>query len=86
VKAEVAQNVAGGRFSERFHLVGREHELLIRPIGRSVYVMPPYVLTPELSAWLAQQVFKTLNATLGSCTSPYTELRTEHEQAHPYQT
>jgi adenosylmethionine---8-amino-7-oxononanoate aminotransferase len=66
---DVKPDVAGSRFAERFHMMGREHELLIRPIGRSVYVMPPYVLTPELSAWLAQQVFKTLNATLDSTKS-----------------
>jgi adenosylmethionine---8-amino-7-oxononanoate aminotransferase len=63
---DVKQGLADSRFAERFHMSARRHELLIRPIGRSVYVMPPYVLTPEISAWLAQQVFKTLNATLNS--------------------
>ncbi|HSV61254.1 MAG TPA: adenosylmethionine--8-amino-7-oxononanoate transaminase [Variovorax sp.] len=59
---DVREAFVGERFAERFHLVGREHELLIRPIGRTVYLMPPYVLDDELAAWLAQRVTQTLDA------------------------
>jgi adenosylmethionine-8-amino-7-oxononanoate aminotransferase len=31
-------------FSRRFFATAVEHELLLRPIGRTVYMMPPYVL------------------------------------------
>ncbi|HEX5739217.1 MAG TPA: adenosylmethionine--8-amino-7-oxononanoate transaminase [Hydrogenophaga sp.] len=48
-------------FAERFHLAGRARELLIRPIGRTVYLMPPYLITPPTAAWLAQAVQDTLN-------------------------
>jgi adenosylmethionine-8-amino-7-oxononanoate aminotransferase len=51
----------GERFAERFHLAGRERELLIRPIGRTIYLMPPYVLDDGLAAWLAQRVMATLD-------------------------
>lgn len=60
---DVREAFVGERFAERFHLAGRERELLIRPIGRTVYLMPPYVLDDELAAWLAQRVMATLDAT-----------------------
>lgn len=52
------------RFAERFHLAGREHELLIRPIGRTVYLMPPYLLTDHHAAWLAERTAATLDHVL----------------------
>jgi len=59
---EVGEDVAGPRFAERFHLAGREHELLIRPIGRTVYLLPPYVLEDSMSRWLGEHVIATLDA------------------------
>ena len=61
---DVRESVAGPRFAERFHLAGRARELLIRPIGRTVYLLPPYLLDDDLSPWLARQVMATLNDTL----------------------
>jgi adenosylmethionine---8-amino-7-oxononanoate aminotransferase len=61
---DVREPLAGARFAERFHLAGRAHELLIRPIGRTVYLLPPYLLDDELSAWFAARVQATLNAVL----------------------
>ena len=52
---------AADGFAERFHLAARAHELLIRPIGRSVYLMPPYLIDPPTAAWLAEAVTRTLN-------------------------
>lgn len=51
-------------FAERFHQAGRQHELLIRPIGRTVYLMPPYLLPGDDYAWLAEQTLATLNTVL----------------------
>ncbi|WP_137895677.1 adenosylmethionine--8-amino-7-oxononanoate transaminase [Ramlibacter sp. 2FC] len=65
---DVREPLAGARFAERFHLAGRARELLIRPIGRTVYLLPPYVLDPALSAWLAEQLRATLDATLSENT------------------
>jgi adenosylmethionine-8-amino-7-oxononanoate aminotransferase len=59
---DVREEVAGPRFAERFHLAGRAHELLIRPIGRTVYLLPPYVLDDALSRWLGERVIATLDA------------------------
>lgn len=61
---DVKADHAPGRFAELFHLAGRQHELLIRPIGRTVYLMPPYVLTCDLSRWLAERLLATLDDTL----------------------
>lgn len=48
------------RFAERFHLAARRHELLIRPIGQTVYLMPPYLIDPPLARWLARALWHTL--------------------------
>jgi len=48
-------------FSRRFFTLALQHELLLRPIGRTVYLMPPYILDDEEIALLAartQQVFE----------------------------
>lgn len=50
----------GPRFAERFHWAARAHELLIRPIGATVYLMPPYLI----NAGAAQFLFKAVRATL----------------------
>lgn len=54
----------GERFSERFHLAARRHELLIRPIGETVYLMPPYVMDTALARFLAEAITMTLNEVL----------------------
>ena len=55
---------AGLRFAERFHLAARAHQLLIRPIGNTVYLMPPYVVDAEIAAFLAQALHQTLDQVL----------------------
>jgi adenosylmethionine---8-amino-7-oxononanoate aminotransferase len=63
---DVRPEHAHGRFAERFHQIARQHELLIRPIGRTVYLMPPYLLNEALSQWLAQRLMAVLDeATAG---------------------
>ena len=52
------------RFAERFHLAARAHELLIRPIANTVYLMPPYLIDDATAAFLAQAVTATLNDVL----------------------
>jgi len=52
----------GERFAERFHLAARAHELLIRPIGATVYLMPPYLIdAQQTAAFLAEAVHRTLD-------------------------
>ena len=52
------------RFAEAFHLAARAHELLIRPIGNTVYLMPPYLIDDATAAFLAAAVTSTLNDVL----------------------
>ncbi len=52
-------------FARRFFSTAVENELLLRPIGRTVYLMPPYVLDDEDVAGLAartQKVFESVIA------------------------
>lgn len=51
-------------FSRRFFEHALERELLLRPIGTTVYLMPPYILDDEEIAWLAARTHDTLDATL----------------------
>jgi adenosylmethionine-8-amino-7-oxononanoate aminotransferase len=53
--------VPGERFAERFHLAARERELLIRPIGGTVYLMPPYLIDAATASFLFDAVMATLN-------------------------
>ncbi|MFZ6649235.1 adenosylmethionine--8-amino-7-oxononanoate transaminase [Undibacterium sp. TJN25] len=45
-------------FSRRFFTAALDNELLMRPIGRSVYLMPPYIIDDEEVAGLAQRTLK----------------------------
>ncbi|MGZ5834310.1 MAG: adenosylmethionine--8-amino-7-oxononanoate transaminase [Telluria sp.] len=52
-------------FSRRFFTAATENELLLRPIGRTVYLMPPYVLDDEeidILAERTQRVFEQVIA------------------------
>lgn len=51
-------------FSRRFFEHALERELLLRPIGTTVYLMPPYILDDTEIAWLAARTRDTLDATL----------------------
>lgn len=51
-------------FSRRFFEHALERELLLRPIGTTVYLMPPYVMSDDDIAWLARRTCDTLDATL----------------------
>ena len=53
-----------GEFAARFHHAARKHGVLIRPIGRTLYIMPPYVFDAALAQWLAGQLQATLDTVL----------------------
>ena len=63
---DVKAAYASSAFSAQMHLAGREHGLLIRPIGRSIYVMPPFVLDAPLVAFLQQALQQSLDLALGN--------------------
>ena len=43
-------------FSRRFFASALKHELLLRPIGTTVYLMPPYILSDEDTGLLAERL------------------------------
>ncbi len=51
-------------FSRRYFSEAMARGVLVRPIGNTIYLMPPYVITEQDAAWLAQQMLAALNATL----------------------
>jgi adenosylmethionine---8-amino-7-oxononanoate aminotransferase len=51
-------------FSRRFFSTATEHELLLRPIGRTVYLMPPYVLDDEEIAGLGERTLRVFESVM----------------------
>lgn len=51
-------------FSNRFFTTALEQELLLRPIGNTVYVIPPYILNDEEISLLGQRTLSVLEKTL----------------------
>ena len=51
-------------FSRRFFTEGTRQELLLRPIGNTVYLMPPYILSDEEIAGLAQRTLSVFEQTV----------------------
>ena len=55
---------ASADFAARFHQRARAQQLLMRPIGKTVYLMPPYLLDPGTVDFLARAVTRTLDEVL----------------------
>ncbi|BCF87158.1 adenosylmethionine--8-amino-7-oxononanoate aminotransferase BioA [Paraburkholderia largidicola] len=55
---------AAKTFSRRFFENALQREMLLRPIGTTVYLMPPYILDDEEIALLAERTRATFEATL----------------------
>lgn len=51
-------------FARRFYKTSLEHQLLTRPIGNTVYVMPPYIINDEEIAHIHAALKATLHATV----------------------
>ncbi len=63
--AAIDDPVQAGTFSRRFFTTALEHELLARPIGRTVYLMPPYVLDDEEIDGLARRTQAVFEQVIG---------------------
>ena len=51
-------------FSRRYQIHAMTQGVILRPIGRTLYAMPPYVMDEETSTHLASGALAALNATL----------------------
>jgi adenosylmethionine-8-amino-7-oxononanoate aminotransferase len=55
-------DTANPRFAREFYVRALEQELLLRPVGNTVYFMPPYVIGEEEIAHLATRTTRLLDA------------------------
>ncbi|MCD2341634.1 adenosylmethionine--8-amino-7-oxononanoate transaminase [Ideonella azotifigens] len=56
-------------FSRRYARHALAQGLVLRPIGHTLYAMPPYVISEDEGRWLADGALKALNATLAEETA-----------------
>jgi adenosylmethionine-8-amino-7-oxononanoate aminotransferase len=63
--AAIDDPARAGAFSRRFFTEALQRELLLRPIGRTVYLMPPYVLTDDEIDGLAQRTHAVFDQVIG---------------------
>lgn len=49
-------------FGRRFFAAALERELLLRPLGNTVYFMPPYLIDPQETELLARRTLQLLDA------------------------
>ncbi|MEY3519129.1 MAG: adenosylmethionine-8-amino-7-oxononanoate aminotransferase [Pseudomonadota bacterium] len=54
--AQVEDPQLAATFSRRFFASALKHELLLRPIGTTVYLMPPYILTDADTRFLVERL------------------------------
>ena len=54
--AQVEDPSLAATFSRRFFTSALKHELLLRPIGTTVYLMPPYVLSDADTGLLTERL------------------------------
>jgi adenosylmethionine-8-amino-7-oxononanoate aminotransferase len=59
-------NARASTFARRFFTSAVENELLLRPIGRTVYLMPPYVVDDDDIALLAERTRKVFEEVIAS--------------------
>jgi adenosylmethionine-8-amino-7-oxononanoate aminotransferase len=63
---ETATADASRTFARRFFSAALHNELLLRPIGRTVYLMPPYVLDDAEIAHMAAATLRTFEQTMAA--------------------
>ena len=61
---DVKENVINNSFAKEFFKEALSKEILVRPIGRTVYIMPPYTLSPDELMILSNGIEKTLHFVL----------------------
>jgi len=55
---------AAATFPRRLAAEAARRELLVRPIGNTIYLMPPYVLNAQQAHWLGQQLHQAVVAVM----------------------
>ncbi|WP_407648508.1 adenosylmethionine--8-amino-7-oxononanoate transaminase [Cupriavidus cauae] len=60
--ADLREPFATKTFAADFHRAALERGVLIRPIGNTLYVMPPYVFDAPLASWLGERLLAALDS------------------------
>ena len=63
--AQVEDPLLKETFSRRFFASALKHEMLLRPIGTTVYLMPPYILSDSEVTHLAQRTLAVFDEVMG---------------------
>lgn len=61
IDADEPDSARSATFARRFFSCALEHELLLRPIGRTIYLMPPYILDDEQVALLGARTLQVFD-------------------------
>lgn len=61
----VVENEAAKTFSRRFFTQALQEELLLRPIGNTVYFMPPYIVNQEEINLVGERMLRVFNQVMG---------------------
>jgi adenosylmethionine-8-amino-7-oxononanoate aminotransferase len=62
--AVIDNEARAASFSRRFFNSAVQHELLMRPIGNTVYLMPPYILDDEEIALLGARTIAVFESVI----------------------
>lgn len=68
--ADLRPDIDAANFAEAFHRAALDQGVLIRPIGRTVYVMPPYVFDAADARWLGERLLAALDGTVPRAPAP----------------
>ncbi len=65
VKSEVfSETLSTSQFAKTFFSMALQNEILVRPIGSTIYIMPPYVINQDELIFLSKGIQNTLNQVL----------------------
>jgi adenosylmethionine-8-amino-7-oxononanoate aminotransferase len=62
--AVLADGAAPAGFARRFAAEAARRELLMRPIGNTIYLIPPYILDEQDAAWLGRRIAEVFDAVM----------------------
>ena len=60
-------------FAAKAFAIALERGVLLRPIGNTVYFMPPYIITPEQIRWMVTTAIAAIDDGLAAPATPFSE-------------
>jgi len=62
--ARIDDAATAAAFPRRLAREAAQRELLVRPIGTALYVMPPYIIDAQQAQWLGERLHAAFDAAL----------------------